>query len=211
MGGYQMPPPENGRCFRTIEQNQKRRHMNMSESKMNNGQVAAKQGTSENLRSSEASQPVFTPGRFFNLSPFALMREFTDEMDRAFGGRADGMAAAGWAPAIDIQQCNGMLTVSAELPGLRRDDVKVEVVDDNLVIEGERKLEHQADHDGVHRRERIYGRFYRAIPLPEGTRTDQLKAELQDGVLRVSAPVPEIRKTPRFVPIEEGRPNRAAA
>jgi len=155
-------------------------------------------------RPSEGFAPMFPLGRLFGMSPFALMREFTDEMDRMFGSRA-GLETEVWAPAVDVKECNGSLVVSAELPGLKKEEVKVEVTEDALVIEGERKREHKEDHDGFHRWERSYGRFYRSIPLPDGAKTDQAKAELQEGILKVSVPVPEMKKKSRQVPIEEGK------
>lgn len=148
--------------------------------------------------------PMFPFERAFGLSPFGLMREFTREMDRVFRGVSPSMEAEAWAPAIDIQQCNGNLMVTAELPGLKKDEVKVEITEDALIIEGERKREHKEDHEGYHRWERSYGRFYRAIPLPEGAKTDQVKAELSEGILKVSLPVPEVKKQVRQIAVEEG-------
>jgi HSP20 family protein len=180
--------------------------------KANGGQAVTRRTGQETTRAVEHIQPTVPIARFFNLSPFALMREFTDEMDRALNGRGDATAMDAWAPAIDVQQCNGTLTVTAELPGLKREDVKVELTDDNLIIEGERRREHQTDHDGFHRYERSYGHFYRAVPLPEGTKTEQLKAELKDGVLKVSAPIPEMKKKHRQIAIDEGgKTNQPAA
>jgi HSP20 family protein len=155
-------------------------------------------------RATEVFRPMFPSGRLFGMSPFALMREFTDEMDRMFRGARGGLQTEEWVPTVDVQQCNGNLVVSAELPGLKKEEVKVELTDDALVIEGERKREHKEDHDGFHRWERSYGHFYRSIPLPEGAKTDQAKAELQEGVLKVSVPVPEMKKKSRRVLIEEG-------
>ncbi len=102
---------------------------------------------------------------------------------------------------MDVQSCNGTMVVSAELPGLKKDDVKVEVSGDMLVIEGERTREHKEDHAGYHRWERSYGRFYRSIPLPEGAKTDQVKAELKEGILKVFIPVPEMNQESRRVAI----------
>ena len=116
-----------------------------------------------------------------------------------------------WTPTVDIQQCNGDLVVTVELPGLKKEDVKVELTDDSLVIQGERKHEHKEDHEGFHRWERSYGQFYRSIPLPEGAKTDQAKAELTDGVLKVSVPVPETKKKPRQIPVEQGKETKPAA
>jgi HSP20 family protein len=86
--------------------------------------------------------------------------------------------------------------------GPQEGEVKVELTDDALVIQGERKREHKEDHEGYHRWERSYGQFYRSVPLPEGAKTDQVKAELQDGILKVSVPVPQAEKKSRQVPIE---------
>ena len=156
-------------------------------------------------RPSEIFQPVlpFGSGALsqFALSPFAMMREFTNEMDRLFRGGA-GTDLPAWAPTMDVQQCNGNLVVSAELPGLKKEDVKVEVTDENtLMIQGERKQEHKQDHEGYHQWERHYGRFYRAIALPEGAKSDQVKAELKDGILKISIPVSEAAKKSRQVPV----------
>lgn len=149
--------------------------------------------------------PMVPFGRWFGMSPFAMMREFTDEMDRAFrdvAPRETGAELAAWSPAVDVRQCNGNMVITAELPGLKKEEVKVELLDNAVVIQGERKREHKEDHQGYHRYERSYGQFYRSIPLPEGAKMDQVKAELQDGVLKVSVPVPVAEKKSRPVPIE---------
>jgi HSP20 family protein len=153
---------------------------------------------------SELFAPMFPFDRFFGLSPLGWSRTLAREMDRAFRGVAPLAEAGAWAPAIDIQQCNGALMVTAELPGLKKEDVKVELTDDMLIIQGERKREHKEDHEGYHRWERSYGHFYRSIPLPEGAKADQVKAELNDGILTVSLPVPEVKKQVRQITIEEG-------
>ena len=162
-----------------------------------------------NKKASEptVSQPTgwfrseFPFSRSWGLSPSSMLRDFTDEMDRMFRGIRTGSEIEAWTPTMDVQRCNGNLVVSAELPGLKKEEVKVEVTDDALVIQGERKQEHKEDHEGYHRYERSYGQFYRSIPLPEGAKTDQVKAELKDGVLKVSIPVPETAKKGRQIPV----------
>lgn len=124
-------------------------------------------------------------GRWFGLNPVDLVRDTTDEMYRAVRNTAFGV----WSPAMDIRQCNGHLVISAEVPGLKRDDVEVAVTDGGILIRGQRKGEHSDDHDGYHCRERNYGWFYRDVPLPAGARPDELKADLVDGVLTVTVPV----------------------
>ncbi len=178
----------------------------MEQVKVTKEQPVAKRETAPVRAASDFFAPVLPFGRLFGMNPFALMREFSDEMDRAFRGIApatgDGRELNAWSPTVDIRRCNGDMVVTAELPGLKKEEVKVEVTDDALVIQGERKREHKEDHEGYHRVERSYGQFYRSIALPEGAKTDQMKAELQDGVLKVSVPVPASEKKSRQVPIE---------
>jgi HSP20 family protein len=176
----------------------------MSEVKVNKEQTLAKR----EMPTNELFAPTLPFDRYLGLSPFYWMREMTREMDRMFRGFAPVTEA--WAPAVDIQQCNGTLTVTAELPGLKKDEVKVEMTDEAIIIEGERKREHKEDHEGYHRWERSYGHFYRLIPLPEGAKTDQVKAELNDGILTVSLPVPEVKKQVRQITIEEGAKSKPA-
>jgi len=147
--------------------------------------------------------PILPFGRFLGVRPFALMREFTDEMDRMFKGAplGEGGGLAAWSPRVDITKCNGDLVVTAELPGLKKEEVKVEMTEDALVIEGERKREHKIDHEGYHRVERDYGKFYRAIPLPKEAKTDLAKAELNEGILKITVPVAEVKPKAREIPI----------
>ncbi len=144
------------------------------------------------------------------MSPFALLREMTDFMDQTFGrtggssqqsrGQGGGQS---WLPAMEVREKDGSLLVCADLPGIDKNDVKVEIDNDMLVIEGERKQEHTAEEGGFHRTERSYGRFYRAIPLPEGTQTDQARAEFRNGVLEVTVPLPkEQEKSRRQIQIQ---------
>jgi len=151
------------------------------------------------------------PDELFSMSPFTLMRRFTEDMDRMFsgtggtGGRETGL----WAPPIDVRESGGNLVVSAELPGLNKEDVKVEVHEDALVIQGERKREWEQERGGVRRSERTYGSFYREIPLPDGAKTDQAKAQFNNGVLEVTIPIPESQqRKPKQITIESGEPER---
>jgi HSP20 family protein len=132
-------------------------------------------------------------------SPWNMMQRFTEEMDRmfddfGFGRRAAlGPRTAGaelWAPQVDVFQRNHELVVTADLPGLKKDDVKVDVTDDAITIQGERRAEHEEERAGVYRSERSYGSFYRVVPLPEGAMTDQAKATFKNGVLEITMPAP---------------------
>lgn len=145
------------------------------------------------------------PSELFSMSPFALMRRFTDEMDRVFEGLGGRQRRAGelavWSPTVEVREREGKVEVVADLPGIKEDDVKVEVTDEGLVIRGERKQEKEEKREGYYRSERSYGQFYRLIPLPENAHLDQAQAEFRNGELRVSIPVPERQRRVREVPI----------
>ncbi len=179
----------------------------MAEVKVNKEQPLAKR---EAHTPNALFRPMFPFNRYIGLGPFGLLRELSEEMDRAFRGVAPNAQLEPWAPTVDVQQCNGDVVVTAELPGLKKEDVKVELTEDALIIQGERKQEHKEDHEGFHRWERSYGQFYRSIPLPEGAKTDQAKAELTDGVLKVSVPVSETKKKTRQIPVEQGKQTQPA-
>lgn len=151
------------------------------------------------------------------MNPFGAMRRMHEDMDRMFadvfggGGMMSGGQSAGtggglgvWAPPIEVRQQGNDLVVCAELAGLKPEDVHVEVNEDALVIQGERQNQNTSDQGGVHRTERQYGRFYRAIPLPEGVNTEQAKAEFHNGVLEVTVPLPQQQSRRRQIPISGG-------
>jgi HSP20 family protein len=157
-------------------------------------------------------------------SPFHVLEHFADEMDRLFDdfgfGRAFGSRSLApwrsgrsewqtWIPETEVFHRNNELVVRADLPGLTKDDVKVDVTDDRLIIQGERKREQNEEREGLYRSERSYGSFSRIIPLPEGTMTDQAKASFKDGVLEVTMPAPPEQVTRgRRLEIKEGEPAR---
>jgi HSP20 family protein len=96
------------------------------------------------------------------------------------------------------------LQVHAELPGIKSDDVKVEIANDALIIQGERRSQHEEGSGANYRSERRYGSFYREIPLPEGANADQAKAQFRDGVLEISIPVPQQASQRRQIPVSAG-------
>lgn len=154
--------------------------------------------------------PLFR-GNLFTVNPFALLRQFTEEMDRVFGAtpQAAGNGAA-WLPAIEVKEKEGKLLLTAELPGVKKEDVKVHIDGDTLIVEGERKQEKEEKREGYYHSERSYGVFYREIPLPEGAKADQTAAQFNNGVLEVSVPIPEVKTKRQDVPIQEASKAKAA-
>jgi HSP20 family protein len=146
--------------------------------------------------------------------PFALLSQITSELDRAFGepsfpsfrwpaSRAVP-GAVGWAPKVDVFERDGRLVTKVDLPGVKREDVTVEVTDGRLTLSGRRQRESEEKTDNVYRTERETGSFYRAVPLPEGVRLEDVKATFADGVLEVSVPLPvKEPATVRKVEIQE--------
>jgi HSP20 family protein len=141
----------------------------------------------------------------------------SEEMDRIFGEfgfergeRGGGARGSMWSPAIEVAELEGNYVVHAELPGLKPEDVKVELTDDALVIHGERKSEHEENKGGVHRSERRYGQFYRTVPLPEGVNAEQIRAKFENGVLEVTVPIPQQQSTRREIPINTGSQSAAS-
>jgi HSP20 family protein len=131
-----------------------------------------------------------------------FMRRLSEEMDRAFGVKPGflGMTdpyLGGWSPDIGIFEHGSTFFVRADLPGLTKENVKVQVTHDQLTIEGERKLEKEDTKESVYRTERNYGAFYRRIPLPEYVKAEAARATFKNGVLEVEIPlipVPEVKR-----------------
>lgn len=154
--------------------------------------------------------------------PFGLLRQVTSELDRMFDEpfwgsfrwptRLMGARTTAWSPEIDVFEKDNRLVTKIDLPGMRKEDVKVEVTDGHLAISGERKSEAEERKDNFYRCEREYGSFYRAVPLPDGVKLEDVKASFADGVLEVSVPLPvKAEATVQTVDIKEGTsPARAA-
>ncbi|HUB83720.1 MAG TPA: Hsp20/alpha crystallin family protein [Bryobacteraceae bacterium] len=142
---------------------------------------------------------------FFGNSTFSTMRRLSEEMNRAFDSVFGGISGFGnsglWSPAIDVRERNGSIEIDAELPGLTKDDVKVESTEEGILIEGEKRREHEETREGFRRSERSYGSFSRWIAVPKGAQTDKATAEFKNGMLHVRIPVPENRQQRRKIPI----------
>ena len=128
-------------------------------------------------------------------APFGLLRQMTSELDRMFD---EPLALptpwfsdkAMWAPKVDVFEKDNRLITRVDLPGLKKEDVKVEVEDGYLTLSGERQLETTENKDEIYRAEREYGSFYRAVPLPVGVKVEDIKATFDNGVLEVAVPLP---------------------
>lgn len=152
--------------------------------------------------------------------PFSLMRRITEDMDqfidkfighpfndaRLRSGAMAGITPVGWTPPVEVEQREQQFVVRAELPGVRREDVHIEIKRDRLTIEGDRHQEPPRAAGEYRRSERSYGHFYRVIALPPGADPDAASASMQDGMLEVTVPVPNSGRQGRQIEIRTPRP-----
>lgn len=128
---------------------------------------------------------------WWGLNPW---REMEERMDRLFGEtlgwpmRQTVPVEGTWLPAVELFEREGKLVLRAELPGLKREDITVEVTDHTLTISGERKTEQEVKEQNYYRCERSYGAFQRSIALPTGVEQGQIEATFKDGILEVTLP-----------------------
>ena len=115
-----------------------------------------------------------------------LNRMFSDRPFRRTDG--DELSFAEWAPAVDIQETDNEYVVKADLPEVKKEDVKVEFEDGVLTVEGERKQEKEEKGKKFHKVERAYGKFVRRFALPTEVDATKVSAEFKEGVLNVHLP-----------------------
>jgi HSP20 family protein len=141
--------------------------------------------------------------------PTRELSSLQSEVNRLFGtfldapAAGDGVARRSWVPAMDLVEDGEEYVLRADLPGVRDEDVNVELDDEVLTISGERKSEHEERRDGYRRIERSSGRFSRSLTLPDGVDAERIDAHFENGVLEVRVPKPEQRQ-PRRVAISVG-------
>jgi HSP20 family protein len=160
---------------------------------------ATQQGPPKNTQRTDARQPsgaaVSTlwsdPPRWPSADPFHLL---TDLIRDPFGGLGPleqwfgDFSPSRFQPRIDVVDDGDALRIVAELPGLSRDDVKLEVIDDMLVLSGNKQIESKGEEKGCYRVERAFGQFQRAIPLPSGVDLDRAETRFDNGVLTIRVP-----------------------
>ena len=161
-------------------------------------------------------EQAFAP--FFGFTPFNAMRRFTDEFERMFDEfnnvnfTLDPFGLPSFptfteferpirSPQIEVFEKKGQFVVRADLPGLKRENINVEFLNNSILISGERSLENEEEREGYYRSEREYGSFFRNIPLPEGADIDKANATFDNGVLEVAVSVPTQQKKGRKLQI----------
>jgi len=129
--------------------------------------------------------------------PFRELEDMSERLNRVFSRPSlrnsgkENLTVADWMPTVDISETEGEYLIKAELPEVRKEDVKVTVENGVLTLQGERRQEKEEKGKRFHRVERSYGSFVRSFTLPESVDESSVKAEYKDGVLKVTMPAPK--------------------
>lgn len=203
-----------GRPSEDREENRQATDGNAQSSDRERSIETGREGRQSRVLSRRRQTPTPLESYGYSTSPFSLVRRMADDMDRMFEsmlGRRGGFGLnptldsalerelwndtsalnTVWSPQVETFRRGDKLVIRADLPGLNKDDIKIEVEENLLTISGERSEEHEETQDDFYRSERSYGQFYRSIPLPEGVKGDEAEASFKDGVLEVTLPAPE--------------------
>jgi len=141
--------------------------------------------------------------------PFRELEEMSDRLNRMFARPAtrtngkETMIVADWTPTVDISETDGEYQIKAEIPDVKKEDVKVTLEDGVLTIQGERKQEKEEKGKKYHRIERSYGSFVRSFSLPDVIDEEKVRAEFKDGVLSLHLPKSEKAK-PKAIEVKVG-------
>ncbi|MEW6247725.1 MAG: Hsp20/alpha crystallin family protein [Nitrospirota bacterium] len=133
--------------------------------------------------------------------PFRELEELSERLNRVFGrppvrrdNSKEALTVADWIPAVDISESEGEYLIKAELPGVKKEDIKVTLQEGVLTIQGERKQEKEEKGRKYHRIERSYGTFMRSFTLPDSADDSKVSAEFKDGLLYLHVPKSEKAK-----------------
>ena len=137
--------------------------------------------------------------------PFKELASLREDMNRLFESfferypkeKTEGF----WSPSIDVEETENKFVVKAELPGMKKENIKVSLSSDTLTISGEKERREEEKGKTYYRMERAYGKFQRTITLPAEIETDKAKVSYTDGILTLTLPKSEISK-PREIPIQ---------
>jgi len=134
------------------------------------------------------------------FSPFGRSFGFRNHMDSIINeffhpaACIDEGTARVWNPIVDVYENDESIVVKAEVPGVDKKDISVDIDNGVLTVKGERKHEEEVKEDRFYRKERVYGKFQRSFRLPEGTDYDKINADFKDGILTVTVPKAEEKK-----------------
>ena len=146
---------------------------------------------------------ALTPWRSLWEARFPTLKEEMDKLFEDFFGRTGfpAIGESGWLPAIDVHETKKDVVVKMDVPAINPKDVSISIVDDKLVIKGERKKEEETKEETYYRSERVYGSFQRIVQLPAQVVGDKARAAYKDGVLKITIPKSQ-KAVPKEIKVE---------
>jgi HSP20 family protein len=144
---------------------------------------------------------VLDPWKDFGSLQERINRMFDDTIRTLYPTDGEELEKGTWAPAVDIYETNDSFVVSADLPGLNKDEIQIDLKDNTLTLKGEKKFEEKVSKDNYIRVERAYGSFVRSFTLPQNVDPEKIKAKYTEGVLEVTIPKKEEAK-PKQIKVE---------
>ena len=135
----------------------------------------------------------WNPWRDMPAMPDRLNRFFDDPFF-SIGRMAEDSGLGMWNPAVDLYEKDDHFMIKAELPGVDKNDINIDLKDRLLTLSGERTHDKEVNEENYYRRERSYGKFQRSFTLPADVDSDKIEAEFKDGVLQIKVPKPEEKK-----------------
>jgi HSP20 family protein len=181
----------------------------------NQKQSPTMQRSESSLSEPARTGTAFGPGLLPLLTPFTLMRRLMEDIDRlaqAGGANAEdaGLApwpayptALTWVPALEIFERDSQLVIRTELPGVKKEQLRIDAEPGRLILSGERSQDVEQKGSNFFRSERRYGSFRRVVPLPDGADVQRATARFNDGVLEITIPAPRV-KTSHQIEIQAG-------
>ena len=130
---------------------------------------------------------------FGGWNPFRELARIENELNKLFGevipvAKQVPAEVEIWAPRIDVYEKDNNIIIEAEIPGAKKEDIEVKIKDNAVIIKGEVKREEEKKEENMYRSERFYGHFERVIPLPVEVKAEEAKAEIKDGILKLTIP-----------------------
>jgi len=144
---------------------------------------------------------VLDPWKDFGSLQERINRMFDDTIRTLYPTDGEELEKGTWAPAVDIYETNDSFVVSADLPGLNKDEIQIDLKDNTLTLKGEKKFEEKVSKDNYIRIERAYGSFVRSFTLPQNVDPEKIKAKYKEGVLEITIPKKEEAK-PKQIKVE---------
>ncbi len=137
-------------------------------------------------------------------NPFAELEALKEQFDRIFSAvEASEQKDIDFIPTVNTREGDDAYYIEVDLPGVKKEDININVEDNTLTISGERKIEQEHKEDNFYKVESVYGKFERSFTLPEDVDTDKIEAKSENGVLEIKIPkVAKVEKTPKKIEIK---------